>query len=68
MMARLHAVKRHAANREWVIIGTRDVVVWRQVMIDNEAGGGEWRSLNYIEDKGYQANSRVLPRWNGDSW
>lgn len=43
----LHVVKQCAADHESVIIETRNAVVWRGVMIDDEAGGG--RSQDYIE-------------------
>lgn len=50
MMVRLHAIKRRAANREWLIIGTRGAIVWKWVVIDNEAGGERGWSLNYSEE------------------
>lgn len=50
MMVRLHAVKQRAANREWFIIGTRSAIVWKWVVIDNEAGGERGWSLNYSEE------------------
>lgn len=50
MMVQLHVVKQRAANREWLIIGTRSAIVWKWVVIDNEAGGESGRSLNYNEE------------------
>jgi hypothetical protein len=65
----VHGVKQRAENRECVIIERRDAVVWRWVMIDNEAGGrgGRGWDPDYIED-GVASQLQSVASRKGDSW